>query len=217
MIPKPIWSWVVLIQVVQDHLGLLATLQLEDHAHAVAVAFVTDLLLAAIDAIPDAGGAHYQLALLFQSLGRNGDAIRELERAAAFSPVVGQDHLYDTLGVLYTSDADLDGALRAYRQRVLANPNNSDAHRKLGQIYLELGRHEEASAEFTARAPAGSDERGSLRRPRPDPAAPGRLRRGREVGTGRADAQSHARCRPVHARRVADAPGTNRRRQGGSR
>jgi tetratricopeptide (TPR) repeat protein len=108
------------------------------------------VLLAAIDASPDAGGAHYQLALVFQSLGRNGDAIRELERAAAFAPVVGQDHLYDTLGVLYTSDANLDGALTAYRKRVLANPNNSDAHRKLAQIYLELGRHEEASAEFTA-------------------------------------------------------------------
>ena len=108
------------------------------------------VLLAAIDAIPDAGGAHYQLALVYQSIGRNGDAIRELERAAAFAPVVGQDHLYDTLGVLYTSDANLDGALTAYRKRVLANPNNSDAHRKLAQIYLELGRHEEASAEFTA-------------------------------------------------------------------
>ena len=108
------------------------------------------VLLAAIDAIPDAGGAHYQLALVFQSLGRNSDAIRELERAAAFAPVVGQDHLYDTLGVLHTSDANLDGALTAYRKRVLANPNNSDAHRKLAQIYLELGRHEEASAEFTA-------------------------------------------------------------------
>ena len=108
------------------------------------------VLMAAIEAIPDAGGAHYQLALLFQSRGRNGDAIRELERAAAFPPVVGQDHLYDTLGVLYTSDANLDGALSAYRRRVLANPNNSDAHRKLAQIYLELGRHEEASAEFTA-------------------------------------------------------------------
>jgi tetratricopeptide (TPR) repeat protein len=94
--------------------------------------------------------AHYQLALRYQSLGRNGDAVRELERAAVFPPVVGQDHFYDLLGVLYISDANLDGALTAYRRRVLANPNNGDAHRKLGQIYLELGRHHEASAEFTA-------------------------------------------------------------------
>ena len=64
--------------------------------------------------------------------------------------MVGQDRFYDVLGVLYTSDANLDGALGAYRRRVLANPNNGDAHRKLGRIYLELGRHDEASAEFTA-------------------------------------------------------------------
>ena len=95
-------------------------------------------------------GTHYQLAQRYQSLGRNSDAVRELERAAVDPPVVGQDHFYDMLGVLYTSDADLDGALTAYRKRVLANPNHSDAHRKLAQIYLELGRHDEASAEFTA-------------------------------------------------------------------
>jgi tetratricopeptide (TPR) repeat protein len=95
-------------------------------------------------------GAHYQAALRYQSLGRTADAVRELEGAAAFPPVVGQDRFYDVLGVLYTSDANLDGALAAYRRRVLANPNNGDAHRKLGRIYLELGRHDEASAEFTA-------------------------------------------------------------------
>ncbi len=96
------------------------------------------------------GGLHYQLALLYQSTGRKGDAIRELEQAATFPPVVGQDHLYDLLGVLYTSDADLEGALGAYRRRVRVNPNNSDAHRKLAQIYLEQSRHEEAWAEFGA-------------------------------------------------------------------
>ena len=105
---------------------------------------------ARLPAAASPSGAHYQLAQRYQSLGRNSDAVRELERAAADPPVVGQDHFYDVLGVLYTSDANLDGALTAYRKRVLANPNNSDAHRKLGQIYLELGRHDEASAEFTA-------------------------------------------------------------------
>jgi tetratricopeptide (TPR) repeat protein len=108
------------------------------------------VLLAAIDATPKAGGSHYQLARLYQSLGRNGDAIRELERAAVFPPVIGQDRLYDLLGVLYSGDANLDGALAAYRRRVLANPNVSDAHRKLGQIYLEQSRGAEAAAEFSA-------------------------------------------------------------------
>jgi tetratricopeptide (TPR) repeat protein len=103
-----------------------------------------------LDAIPGSGGAHYQLALLYESLGRFGEAIAELERAAMVPPVIGEDQLYSTLGVLYLNAANLDGALSAYRRRVVTNPNNSDAHRQLGQIYVELGRHQEASAEFTA-------------------------------------------------------------------
>ncbi|MEP7304995.1 MAG: tetratricopeptide repeat protein [Acidobacteriota bacterium] len=108
------------------------------------------VLRATVEAFPVSGGAHYQLGLAYQSTGRNTDAIRELEQAAALSPVIGQDHLYDTIGVLYTTDANLDGALAAYRHRVQVNPNNSDAHRKLGQVYLEQGRQGEAAAEFVA-------------------------------------------------------------------
>jgi tetratricopeptide (TPR) repeat protein len=84
--------------------------------------------------------------------GRTSEAIAAMERATASAPIIGQDYLYDTLGTLYIGDANLSGALGAYRRRVSVNPNHSDAHRKLGQIYLELGRHEEAAAEFTAAA-----------------------------------------------------------------
>ncbi len=77
-------------------------------------------------------------------------SLSELEKALAFEPVLGQDYLYDMLGILYMSNADLDGALAAYRKRAGANPNNSDAHRKLGQVYLEQSRYDEARAEFAA-------------------------------------------------------------------
>ena len=50
-----------------------------------------------------------------------------MERAAASAPAIGQDYLYDTLGTLYISDANLAGALGAYRRRVLVNPNHGDA------------------------------------------------------------------------------------------
>ena len=86
--------------------------------------------------------------------------------------------------LLYTSDADLDGALRAYRQRVLAIRTTA-TRPQARQIYLELAATRKPPPS-SPRAPAGPHERGSLRRPRPDPAAPGRLRRGREVGTSRA-------------------------------
>ena len=103
-----------------------------------------------LDAVPGSGIARYQLATLLSSSGRTAEAITVMERAAASAPAIGQDYLYDTLGTLYISDANLAGALGAYRRRVLVNPNHGDAHRKLAQIYLELGRHEEAYAEFAA-------------------------------------------------------------------
>jgi tetratricopeptide (TPR) repeat protein len=118
-----------------------------------------------LDAIPGSGGAHYQLALLYESTGRSGEAIAELERAAVAPPVIGEDQLYSTLGFLYLNAADLDGALSAYRRRLVANPNNGDAHRQLGQIYSELGRDQEASAELSAALllePANTEAHASL-------------------------------------------------------
>jgi tetratricopeptide (TPR) repeat protein len=101
-------------------------------------------------ALPRGGRSYYQLALLYQSRGQLGLALNALEKASSFEPPLGQDYLYDTLGGLYMSNADLDGAQTAYRKRVAANPNNSDAHRKLGQVYLEQGHYDEARAEFAA-------------------------------------------------------------------
>jgi tetratricopeptide (TPR) repeat protein len=108
------------------------------------------VLKEAIDAFPRSSAPRYQLAFLYQSRGRNGDALSDLQAAANVEPILGQDALYDTLGILYMSNADLDGALAAYHKRVNANPNSSDAHRKLGQIYLEQSRYDEARAEFAA-------------------------------------------------------------------
>jgi len=103
-----------------------------------------------LEAVPGSGIALYQLATLLAAAGRTGEAIPLMERATASAPVIGQDYLYDTLATLYLRDANLSGALGAYRRRVAVDPNLSDAHRKVAQIYLELGRHEEASAEFAA-------------------------------------------------------------------
>ena len=103
-----------------------------------------------IETLPRSGRAHYQLAMLYKGLARSREALRELESAAALEPIIGQDHLFDVLGTVYASDTDLERALRAYRRRIDANPNNSDAHRKLGQIYLEQTRNDEALAELVA-------------------------------------------------------------------
>ena len=61
---------------------------------------------------------------------------------------MGLDYLYDTIGGLYATRADFDRAAPAYRKRTDVNPNNSEAHRKLGEIYVLQGRDDAALAEF---------------------------------------------------------------------
>jgi tetratricopeptide (TPR) repeat protein len=109
-------------------------------------------LASAIEAIPDSGQAHDRLGQLYQSRSLFPQAIREYEAAAALTPLVGLDRLFDTIGGAYSNQADFDHVVSAYLQRIDANPNNADAHKSLGEIYFLQGRADEALAEFAAAA-----------------------------------------------------------------
>jgi tetratricopeptide (TPR) repeat protein len=98
---------------------------------------------------PESGQAHYRLGQLYQAQSLLPLAIQELEKAAALNPLVGLDHLYETIGGLYVNQASLDAAVAAYGKRIDANPNSAEAHRKLGEIYFLQGRHDEALTEFS--------------------------------------------------------------------
>jgi tetratricopeptide (TPR) repeat protein len=107
------------------------------------------VLKEAIQMSPESGLAHYRLGQLYQGQSLLPLAVRELEKAAALNPLVGLDHLYETIGGLYVDQASLDAAVAAYRKRIDANPNSAEAHRKLGEIYFLQGRHDEALIEFS--------------------------------------------------------------------
>jgi tetratricopeptide (TPR) repeat protein len=98
--------------------------------------------------LPESGQAHYRMARLYQSQSLVSRAIEELERAASCSPLVGLDALYETLGGFYATQADFDRAAAAYRKRIDVNPNNGEAHRKLGEIHVLRGFDDAALAEF---------------------------------------------------------------------
>jgi tetratricopeptide (TPR) repeat protein len=102
----------------------------------------------AIQAMPESGLAHYRLGQLYYAQSLLPAALDEFERAAACNPIVGLDHLFETIGGLYVNQARFDGAVAAYLKRIDLNPNHADAHRKLGEIYLLQGRDDEALAEF---------------------------------------------------------------------
>jgi tetratricopeptide (TPR) repeat protein len=103
-----------------------------------------------LQTIPDSGQAHERLGQLYQTQSLHPEAVREFERAATFDPIAGQDHLFEMIGALYANQANFDATVTAYRKRIAVNPNNSEAHRNLGDIYFLQGRQEWALAEFTA-------------------------------------------------------------------
>ena len=107
-------------------------------------------LASTVAAIPDSGQAHFRLGQLNLSQSLFPPAVRELEAAAALSPLIGLDRLYEMLGGAYASQASFDNAVGAYLTRIDVNPNNADAHKSLGEIYALQGRHDEALAEFAA-------------------------------------------------------------------
>ncbi len=103
-----------------------------------------------IGRLPGSGQAFYSLGRLYPRMARNLDAARALERAAERNPLVGQDGLYDAIGTIYLAEGDLEKASNAFQARADVSPNNSDAHRKLGDVLLQRNRHDEAVAEFMA-------------------------------------------------------------------
>ena len=104
----------------------------------------------AIDAGARSGQVHYRLSLLYQRQALLPQTTQALRDSEPFGPVVGRDHFYQTLGSLLVNQADFDGAVAAYAQRIDVNPNSGEAHRQLGEIYFLQGRDDEALAEFTA-------------------------------------------------------------------
>jgi tetratricopeptide (TPR) repeat protein len=102
----------------------------------------------AIESFPAAGQAHYNLARLYRLMARNLDAAGSFERAAALNPLVGLDHLYETIGALHVAEANFESAIDALQKRADVSPNNAEAHRILGEAYIQQNRLDEALAEF---------------------------------------------------------------------
>jgi tetratricopeptide (TPR) repeat protein len=106
------------------------------------------VLRAAVEILPSAGQAHYNLGRLYRLMARNLDAVQAFERAASLSPLVGIDHLYETIAAIHAVEAQAESAIEVLQKRVEVSPNNAEAHRKLGEALLQHNRSDEALAEF---------------------------------------------------------------------
>jgi tetratricopeptide (TPR) repeat protein len=117
-------------------------------AAAGSLADAEQVLKDAILALPTSGQAHYKLGRLYDFQQRWPEAARELQSASNLNPLIGLDHLYATLARACLAQPDYDCALDAATRRIEANPNNGDAHRALGEIYLQIGEHDQALTEL---------------------------------------------------------------------
>lgn len=107
-------------------------------------------LMQALERSPRSGRVHHELALLYERQSLLPQAAKSFHDSEAFGPIVGRDEFYRALGAMLVNQADFDGAVAAYSQRLEANPNSGEAHRQLGEIYFLQGRDEQALAEFLA-------------------------------------------------------------------
>jgi tetratricopeptide (TPR) repeat protein len=107
-------------------------------------------LTQALEGSPRSGRVHHELALLYERQSLLPQAAKSFHDSEAFGPIVGRDEFYRALGAMLVNQADFDGAVAAYTQRLEANPNSGEAHRQLGEVYFLQGRDEQALAEFLA-------------------------------------------------------------------
>jgi tetratricopeptide (TPR) repeat protein len=112
---------------------------------------------------PNDFGVHYTLGSIYESEGEEKKAVYEYERAGNcamedIDKVFIADMLH-RLANLYLKNGDLEKATSTYEEILDAKLTNEPAktHHKLGQIYLERERVEEALKEFVKAKESGSD------------------------------------------------------------
>lgn len=110
------------------------------------------VILAVLKSNDGLAQAHFVHGLILRTLGRDDDASRELERAAALDPLDYDVH--SKLGKLYEDTNQPAKAEAAYRAALGARPGYWAGASNLGIFYLYQGDYDKAREEFEAAARA---------------------------------------------------------------
>jgi tetratricopeptide (TPR) repeat protein len=105
------------------------------------------LLAETTQVIPESGQAHWKLGRVHLQFGDEANAVRSYEAAARLAPFAGAGLLQASIGRLDNNRLDLDAAAAAYRKRIAFNPNDSNAHLDLADIYRAQENLDPALAE----------------------------------------------------------------------
>jgi tetratricopeptide (TPR) repeat protein len=108
------------------------------------------VLLDTVDILPASGLGWYRLGRLYHTREQYPQAVAALQRAAALETLGGLDTVYQVIGLVETLQQNGGNAVAAYRRRTAINPNDSGAHRALGDALRDVDQDEEAATEYLA-------------------------------------------------------------------
>ena len=103
---------------------------------------ITDVFRQIMALNPDSAAAHTMMAMAYDKLYREEDAIREFEAARAADPTYPGIHT--GLGVIYWRNDNLDAAEREFRDELSRYPQDPIANCTLGRILRRRDRSAEA-------------------------------------------------------------------------
>ena len=99
-----------------------------------------------LDMTPDHPDALHLSGLAAHGVGKAGTATTLIGRAIRSNPDIPS--YYSSLGGVFRSQGDLDGAIPCYRKALELNPDDIDLHSKLGNIFKDQGNLEEAGLHY---------------------------------------------------------------------
>lgn len=108
-----------------------------------------DIYQKALSLDPDFAEAHLRLAMSYEVLGKKDEAEEEYKKAAeAYQKFVRRNQkdarAHFNMGLVYNRLRKPDEAVKAFRQAVKLDPENSDNHYELGIAYGKAAQYQEA-------------------------------------------------------------------------
>ncbi|CAC9634131.1 hypothetical protein [uncultured Gammaproteobacteria bacterium] len=96
----------------------------------------------AIKIDPDSDGAHHNIGLAYDNLGKFEKAIEAYKKAIKIDP--DSDGAHHNIGLAYDNLGKFEKAIEAYKKAIKINPNNDGAYFGMGLAYYNLDKFEEA-------------------------------------------------------------------------
>jgi len=111
-----------------------------------------------IEAVPASAVARWALAVVYDLQNRGVDALSTLEEVVALPIVAGKAAVHWRIAQLANRHQQYEQVIAALAQRARLLPNEPEAHRDLGAVFLRLGRDDEALTEFLMALSLGGED-----------------------------------------------------------